>query len=629
MKAYPVAFNRLKARRTAMRQFFTIASRKIGWREFFLSRTVAWLLVGAVVLTALFKFALPLFVSTASVRTNMEDVLSSWTGARANIAGDPQISFWPHPVLTLRSVTFEGGDAAAPELLARADAIAAGFDILAALRGTPVFYDFHLINPVFKVERRLDGTFNWRRAGWMADAIADASGKSPSTARNTPIGDIEIVNGTLELTDHVTSSTHRVSTITGSVQWPTPATRMSTDLSALMNGEKVQWSVTCDEPLMLLSGRNSTFQTSFNSIPLAFSFDGNGNGSSHPFATGQLQLKAKSAGALLAWFKGDPLPPALTGSVAIDTSVTMSAQALKMDNLSLSLDDANATGVLGVAWDGARGPRIDGTLAFDRLDLTALFSSAFPLHQQPGPVNGPDMALLKQIRLDLRLSAQAASYGPTTVTDVAAGIMVENGRASIDIGDGTFAGGSISGRIALADAGAKGGQLQFALKNADLATVAASLGLTGPLPLGRGVLFVDLSTVEPLSKMTADGVSGEFRYSANNGTMVNFDVPEFERLATQGHVFNVSHAANGSFAFTRAEIVATLRKGVVELTTADISGEGRTLSLAGIIPFRNGKLALAGAIRPDDSPTSAVRFYVDGSWPSPVISPLPAVPAQP
>lgn len=612
-----------------MRQFLTTASRKIGWRAFFLSRTVAWLLVGAVVLTALFKIALPLFVSTASVKTNMEDVLSSWTGARANIAGDPQISFWPHPVLTLRAVTFEGGDAAAPELLAKADAIAAGFDILAALRGTPVFYDFHLVNPVFKVERRLDGTFNWRRAGWMADAVADASGKTLSTARNTPIGDIEIVNGTLELTDRVSSSVYRVGAITGSVQWPTPTTRMSADLSALMNGEKVQWSLSCDEPLMLLSGQNSTFQTSFNSMPLTLSFDGNGNGSSHPFATGQLQIKAKSAGALLAWFKGDPLPLAPTGSVTIDTSMTISAQALKMDNLSLTLDDANATGVLGIAWDPARGPRIDGTLAFDRIDLAALFSSALPLPLQPGPVSGPDMALLKQISLDLRLSAQEASYGPAALTNVAAGIMVENGRASIDIGDGTFAGGSISGRIALANGGVEGGQLQFALKNADLAPVAARLGLTGPLPLGRGVLSVDLSTAEPLSKMTADGVSGEFRYFANNGTMVNFDVPEFERLAAQGHVFNLSHATNGSLAFTRAEIAATLRKGVVELTTADISGEGRTLSVAGIIPFRNGKLALAGAIRPDDSPASAIRFYVEGSWPSPVIFPLPAVPAQP
>lgn len=612
-----------------MRQFFTIASRKNGWQAFFLSRTVAWLLVSAVILTALFKIALPLFVSTSSVKTNMENVLSSWTGARANIAGDPQISFWPHPVLTLHNVTFEGGDAAAPELLAKADAIAADFDILAALSGTPVFYDFHLINPVFKVERRLDGTFNWRRSGWMADAIADASGKTPSPASDTPIGDIEVVNGTLELTDRLTSSTHRVSAISGSVQWRTPTTRMSADLSALMNGEKVQWTITCDEPLMLLSGQTSTIKTSFNSIPLTFSFDGNGNASNHPFATGQLQLKAKSVGAIQAWFKGDPLPPATAGSVSIDTSMTMSAQSLKMDNLSLSLDDANATGVLGMAWGQARGPRIDGTLAFDRLDLTPLLSSVFPLRSVDSTANEQEMALLKQISLDLRLSAQEISYGTAALTDVAAGIMVENGRASFDIGDGTFANGSVSGRIMLTNDGAEGGHLQLALKNADLAPVAESLGLEGPLPLGRGILSADLSTAEPLSKMTVDGVSGVFRYAANNGTVVNFDLPEFERLATLGQAFNVSHATNGSFAFTRAEIAATFRNGAIELTTADITGEGKTVSLAGTVPFTKGKLALAGAIRSDDTAIPVIRFFADGSWPNPVISLLPARTTQP
>ncbi|MBB5533931.1 hypothetical protein [Rhizobium giardinii] len=59
--------------------------------------------VGALVLVMLFKVALPLFISTASVKLNMERALSSWTGARAAIAGNPDISFWPHPVLTLHA----------------------------------------------------------------------------------------------------------------------------------------------------------------------------------------------------------------------------------------------------------------------------------------------------------------------------------------------------------------------------------------------------------------------------------------------------------------------------------------------------------------------------------------------
>lgn len=612
-----------------MKPLFIIASRKIGWRAFFLSRTVAWLLVGVIALTILFKVALPLFVSTASVKTNMERVLSSWTGARANIAGDPDISFWPQPVLTLRNVTFEGGEEAAPELLAKADAIAAGFDILAALRGTPVFYDFHLVNPVFKVERRLDGTFNWRRAGWMADAIADASGKTPSPARDTPIGDIEIVNGTVDLMDRMTASTHRVTGISGSVDWPTPTAPINASLSAVMNGEKVDGTIACDEPLMLFSGKNSAIQTSFSSPLLTFNFKGTGNVSPHPFASGRVQLTARSLPAILAWSGGKAPPAGNAGTASIDTSMTLSGAMLKMDNLALSLDGSNATGVLDIAWKRANGPRVDGTLAFDRLDLPALLASFVPPQQPSGNAEAMDISLLRQISLDLRLSAQEASYGPLVLTDIAAGVLAEGGRASIDIGDGTYAGGAISGRLALANDGADGGQLQFSLKNADLVPVAASLGLTGPLPLGRGVLSADLSTAEPLSQMTVAGVTGEIRYIAGNGTVSHFNVPEFERLAAQGRVFKMDQASDGSFTFTTAEITATLRNGSAELDKAEIRGDGRTLSLAGIIPYGGGGLTLAGSMRSDDTAIPATRFFAAGSWPNPMISPLTAIPAQP
>ncbi|MEK1931030.1 MAG: AsmA-like C-terminal region-containing protein, partial [Pararhizobium sp.] len=187
--------------------------------------------------------------------------------------------------------------------------------------------------------------------------------------------------------------------------------------------------------------------------------------------------------------------------------------------------------------------------------------------------------------------------------------------------------GSLSGRIALAKDGADGGHLQFSLKNADLSPVAAGLGLQGPLPLGRGVLSVDLATTEPLSAMTMGGVSGEIRYFAINGALTNFNGPEFERLAAQGGFFKVNQAGDGSFAFTTAEIVAKLHRRVAELTKADIRGEGRTLSLAGLIPYRSASLALAGAIRPDDTTLSPVRFFVGGSWPNAIISPLAAIPA--
>lgn len=613
-----------------MTPFFDTAQWKSGFRALLASRTFAILVAGLFVATILFKVALPLFVSTASVKDNMEQALSSWTGAHARIDGDPEIRFWPHPVLTLRGVTFEGGEKDAPQRLATADAIAAGFDVLAALRGTPVFYDFHLVNPAFMVERRTDGSFNWRRAGWMADAVANASSASPSTLRNIPIGDITIDNGSIDLIDRVTDRTYRMNSISGSVQWQTPTAQMSANLSALINGQKVEWSLTCDEPLMLLSGQNSAVQTSFTSTPLSFAFDGTGNGSDDPFVSGQLQLAARSLPTLLAWRDARALPGDAAEALAVDTSMTMSGGTMKMDNLSLSISGNSATGVLDIAWFHRNGPRIDGTLAFDRVDLKSLAPSILPPQAGSGSAaKFPNTSFLKQIGLDLRLSAQEISYDPVVLTDVAAGIMADSGRVSIDIGDARYSGGALSGRLALAGDGADGGQLQASLQNADFGTVAATFGLGGSLPLGRGLFSVDLATTHPLSAMTLSDLSGELRYTARDGVLTNFDVLEFERLASEENFFPVSRASDGSFAFTTAEIVATLKRGEAELVKADIRGDGKTLSFAGVVPYRSGGLALAGAIRPDDTTLKPVRFFIGGSWPNPVISPLSAIPAAP
>ncbi len=364
---------------------------KTGLRKLLLSRTLAWLAISALALTVLFKVALPLFVSTASVKLNMERALSSWTGARARIVGDPYISFWPHPTLTLHTVTFEGGDTASPELLAKADSIAAGFDLVAALRGTPGFLRFPPDQPSVQYRAedgqktqlatgRLDGRRG--RQCVIKDAIVGAQ---------RPIGDIEIENGTLELTDRITASAYRVTNVSGSIQWPAPAARISARLSAYMNDEKVEWSFVCDQPMMLLSGQNSAIQTSFASDPLSFSFDGTGNTSIHSSASGQLQLTANSLPTLMSWHGAATLPRS-AGTISIDTGVSISPGMLKMDNLSLTLNGASATGVLDVAWRKQHSPRIEGTLAFERLDLTSLVARSPDLRHSGYVVSQADQS---------------------------------------------------------------------------------------------------------------------------------------------------------------------------------------------------------------------------------------------
>lgn len=572
----------------------------------------------------LFKVALPLFISTASVRTNMEHALSSWTGATARIDGTPIIGFWPQPVLTLQNITFEGGNSAQPEALAKANAITAKFDVLAALRGDPVFYDFRLVGPNLKIRREADGSLNWRRAGWMAEAVSATASSKAAPEKDTPIGEIEIEDGAINLADVTTGKTYSFNGISGVVDWPSPSSRISGKLEALLHGEKVDWSFSSENPMELLSGRSSAIETTVASPLLSLEFRGNARGSAYGFFTGQLQASAGDLSKAMSWL-GSDLPTMQTAlAVTIDTRVVAQPGMLKMDELSLSLNDMSATGALDVTRTPGGEPHIDGTVAFDRMDVGTLAP-----HLVPWLLGSGDNGLLDRVTLDIRLSAPEIIYGTTIVTDVAAGIMTSGQRASIDIGDGTYAGGSLSGRLAVLGHGSSGGQLQLTLKDADLGVVAGTLGLPGPLPIGRGIASIDFATSGPVERATIDNVSGTIRYTASDGTIPNFNLQAFESLMARNAFFNIGEAGNGSLAFTTANIEASLEGGVAEIRRADIRTADATLSLAGIVPYKNGSLALAGAIQPTTEGALPSRFFVGGTWPDAIISPLTTIPASP
>ena len=105
------------------------------------------------------------------------------------------------------------------------------------------------------------------------------------------------------------------------------------------------------------------------------------------------------------------------------------------------------------------------------------------------------------------------------------------------------------------------------------------------------------------------------------------------KQAAKNTFFNFSEAADGAFDFVRADLEARLDRGLAELTKAEIEGNEKLLTLSGMIPYRSGSLALAGTLadRPQANATvvnPAISFFVGGSWPEPVISPISILTGQ-
>ncbi len=226
-------------------------------------------------------------------------------------------------------------------------------------------------------------------------------------------------------------------------------------------------------------------------------------------------------------------------------------------------------------------------------------------------------------RLDVRLSSQEVLAGPLHLTDVAAGVMIDGSRVSLDIGDSTYANGRLSGRAVLSEKGVgQGGKLQVNLKDADFAAVLDSFGLKGPVPTGRGVLSVDLATGRPLWEAGVADVFGRVDYSLTNGRLADFDVHAFTDLVRKGEFFSLSQASDGTLEFQTADIEASFGGGTARLDRAAFVGPAGNISVTGVVPYRSGSLALAGTLAAPEAGKEPLQFFIGGSWPNAVISPL-------
>lgn len=580
-------------------------------------RHFVWAATIGIGLAAGYNAALPLLVSTTDVRPTVEHMLDAWSGGKSRIAGQPEIRFWPNPTLTLRSATIEATDGTARKL-AYIGSITASFSLLSALDGEPELEDIRLIEPVVTLERRTDGTLNWRRPHWLTTP------ETPISDDDTPFGNVTVENGRLQIIDLVTNQTREFSGIAGAVKWPSFSEHLSAQFSGSLGGQVVGWALDCNEPLALLAGRDTALKTSLASAPLNVSFEGIGNISQTPIVSGRLQVSTASMHALAAWFQGKAEGALPDSNFDLGANVTTANASLKLDDLQLTIGDASATGILDVSAPLNDTPRIEGTLAFDHIDLNALQPLLDQLPAEPDELTRQlGDAFARTWRADVRLSAQAAQVGPLRLEDLAAGVIVDHGRASIDIADSTYANGRLSGRLAVSEAGwAKGGKLELVLKNADLAAALADFGFTGPIPNGRGNVNFDLATEHPFWTPRAAEASGRIRLSLANGSLSGFDAKAFADLVRTGEFFSLAQASDSSFAFQTADIEATFAQGSARLNQALFTGQAGSLSVNGVIPYRSGSLALAGTLTDAANAGQRLRFFVGGSWPNAVISPL-------
>lgn len=598
-----------------------------------LIRKLAWL-VGALLLLAATAYAsLPLLASTQLVRDRIALEMSVWSGYRVDIGATPEITIWPSFKATMTNVRlweWRGGEAPVVE----AERVEADLSPIAALRGDVLFTSLKLVRPSIQMSR--DG-FNFSMppsAGRFAQAIDYAralvavspDGPSPANMPRDPLGTLELEDGRLSIVDQA-SETEVLTSFNGRLVWPTLDRPANVTLSGIWRGEVVSVEVSSGEPLLLLAGGKAQVTANLRSSPLNVSFGGRANLSADKNFSGTLRMTAPSMRRALEWSRSEIVTNPSFGGVSVEGMLNGAPDRMHLTDAVLSLDQNPGRGTLDISL-ADQVPAISGTLAFEQIDLASFLAAFSNVTQESWARYGMiDNRVSRQLAVDLRLSAQRATAGSITLSDVAATAQVKGGLSAFDISDASVFGGTLQAGIRI-DSDEQTNQVEIRARGdgLDMASFSSTVQASNLIPIaqsdftlhlkGRGRNWFDIV-------QTAEGT---LNASFGAGSMAGLDIDGFIARASMGEFFPLREVGGGTVAFQQLDLRATAQEGVATLEKLELRTADRIVALEGLVPLPGRGLALTGSISPhgtDGTPAPPIyEFFVGGSWDAPFISPI-------
>ena len=201
----------------------------------------------------------------------------------------------------------------------------------------------------------------------------------------------------------------------------------------------------------------------------------------------------------------------------------LAGSTLTFDDGTFTLDGNKAVGLLALT-PGKPRPRVEGTLAFDRLVLDPyLGSGERRTGKQPAPDGGApfpfNQPLLQFIDADLRISAAAIDAGALKLGRGGFTITAKQGSVASEVGELELCGGSANGRLNVDLAQAKK-QINLVANLDDISLDACLEPLALALPIrGMGTLKTELASEGTEFSQLTGNVAGMLKLEAKDGAV--------------------------------------------------------------------------------------------------------------
>jgi len=226
--------------------------------------------------------------------------------------------------------------------------------------------------------------------------------------------------------------------------------------------------------------------------------------------------------------------------------------------------------------------------------------------------------------LDIRLSATTANLGTLAFENVAAGVMMKNGRLEISIGRASLAKGTFKGRLVVTPSQRKGvdAKILGSFDQIDagnfLSQMAGIYSITG---LAQGQMNFDASGGS-FAELAAS-MTGKLSVNLKQGEISGLDLAEVARRVQQRPLATALDWRGGRTYFDQMNVSLAVTDGVGELAEGTLNAAGLHGSFTGQVDIAQRQLNLRGVVTVPTTAVPAKGFPLEiiGGWESPLVTP--------
>jgi AsmA protein len=509
----------------------------------------AGILAGGLIIAAgALAVLLPVLVDAEAIRGTLSQSLSAWSGGPVSITGPLRIGSFADLSVEASGVALKSAPEQGPIRIARAKSVTAVVRLSSLLRGKLEFRKFVVASPHVVFRR---GFPEPAQTSYGLGAVRLALALSAGS----PFADVELRDPVLFFTASANGAYERAEL---------SRVRLSKDaVSSVSTGVFVKNAPGSESALYALDVTSRGFEVSFR---------GQCAGACQT-AFGSLRLRAalgagnKILAAVAPWERPD--------TIALSGELNLSRRRAALDNAAISFGDHAAKGSLALDMTGTR-PRLEGTIAYDTLDVTPAWISASGSSAEDPPLAALPLARRETDRpldFDLRVSADRFRAASFETGPLALALTHIQDRLSVDIASVAIFGGHATGRLDVNPGQPASLSLRTSGSQLDAKALASAfqlpLGFSGPVML-QAALTMPVTMRQPAEDVSAAAGTFSIRFPA--GGSLEGDVAQ--TLGTALLEQDLGWGLRGSsFPFAVASLDGIVKPGGIDLKVQGQSGD--------------------------------------------------------